>query len=75
MTGQPQNHLTHHAADWGGSPTRTTIIAHLSTHPEHAWRYPAGFDFGEPVADGTTGLDWAAKHRRHHFATPDREAT
>jgi hypothetical protein len=75
MTEQAQNHLTHPVEDWGGLPTRDTIIAHLSTHPEHAWRYPAGYDFGPPIADGTTGLDWAARHRKHHLASPEAEET
>jgi hypothetical protein len=61
-----QNHLTHDVEDWGGNPDdRAGIIAHLSQHPEHAWRYPPGFDFGD-----ATGLAWAVTHRRHHEATP-----
>ena len=66
-----QNHLTHPDSDWGSlRHDRDAIISHLSTHPEHAWRYPAGYDFGSPMGEGTTGLDWAAAHRRHHQATP-----
>jgi hypothetical protein len=60
------NHLTHDVEDWDGHPDdRAGIIAHLTTHPEHAWRYPPGYDFGD-----TTGLAWAVTHRRHHEATP-----
>src|SRR4051812_30759857 len=58
----PPNHLTHHVDDWGGaSNDRDGIIAHLSAHPEHAWRYPPGYDFS-----GKHGLTLAVAHRRHH---------
>jgi 2-oxo-4-hydroxy-4-carboxy--5-ureidoimidazoline (OHCU) decarboxylase len=44
-----------------GESTRSDLIRHLHTHPDHAGRYPAGHDF---VLVGT--MDIWRQHERQH---------
>lgn len=48
-------------------PDRSELITHLHTHPDHAWRYPAGHDF---VLEST--VDIARLHRHLHSGFADR---